>query len=80
MPRTKKPTERHDIGALVFVIALSNGTFGVKSTNGKVEAWGNTFDQAWGRYYKKAERLMKREKIGPYAEAAPEPAADFQEV
>lgn len=54
-------TAHRDIGAIVFLIAHATGEFEVSSVDRKVTASGSTLNQAWWRFYKKAERVMKKQ-------------------
>ena len=65
--RQKKPRKelepRRDVGALVFLIEHALGDFEVMSpqVENRLHARGKTLDQAWGRYYKIAERAMRKQ-------------------
>lgn len=74
--KTHKPVEaKRDVGAIVFLIAHALGDFEVMSLDRKVYASGSTLDQAFWRYYKKGERVMKKRGQLPAAHPAAQPIA-----
>jgi hypothetical protein len=52
--------EKQDVGALVFIFAQIDGQFGIVSTDRKVEAWGQSLDDCWPKYFTKASRAMRK--------------------
>jgi hypothetical protein len=58
--KTRKMAVQSDVGALVFVFAQMDGQFGIVSTDRKVEAWGQSLDDCWPKYFTKASRAMKK--------------------
>ena len=59
-PVSQSPS-RKSVGALVFVFAQSDGSYGVVSTDGKCEGWSSeSLDQAWKRYYARGARILRK--------------------